>query len=96
MTCCPPTSILVGNERVLRATFRDSVTGQLVDPSTVRMQVKDPTGVEQSYTPTHVSTGIWTYNFVFSIAGIYVYQFSGSGTYIAVAEKQVVVTESAF
>lgn len=94
MQCDPNKPILIGTELPLRATFTDLITGQLVDPSTIVLKVKDPTGTVTDYTPTRQSLGVWSYNYLFSVAGVYFYRFEASGNFVAVGEKSLMVAAS--
>lgn len=83
----------VGNIAFITGTFTDS-TGAPIDPETVVIKVKDPTGTVTSYTPVRVSTGIYTYNLSLTIAGKYFYRFEGTGGATAAGDNLLTATHS--
>lgn len=96
MQCCNDREpILIGNELTLMGTFTNKMTGQPADPGTIVLTIQDPTGDVETFTPTKQGTGVYTYDYIFDVAGVYTYQFSGTGGVTAVGEKNVTVLASA-
>lgn len=61
-------------------TAADGVTP--IDPATVTLYIRDPTGAETTVAMgslTHAGTGIWTYQQACSISGVWLYKFQGAG-----------------
>ena len=70
-----------GNElATLTNTF--SVNGTPTDPTAVTLIVTDPTGAQTTYTSsiTHVSTGKYSQNVPCTSAGVWSYEWTGTGT----------------
>ena len=89
-------SYFVGTAVVLTATFT-TPTKSPVDPTTVRLRVKDPTGVETDYTsPTYVSVGIYTQQITPNLTGIWSYRWEGTGAVVASSESKFEVKPTAF
>ncbi len=66
---------------VLEQRFWDPTTGVLTDPASVTAVLTDPNGVVTNLAQialTHVSTGIWRYTLVPSVAGVWQYVFNGT------------------
>ena len=58
------------------------VGGAAFDPTTVTLYFKDPNG-EETTVPmsslTHVTTGVWSYQFTPGVSGVWTYKFQGAG-----------------
>lgn len=89
-------SYFVGSAVVLSATFT-TPTKALVDPTSVRLRVKDPTGVEVDYnSPTYVSAGIYTQQIVPTLTGTWSYRWEGTGAVVVTLEAKFEVKPTAF
>lgn len=79
----------IGDDAKLTATFLDS-TGANIDPATVSLKVKDPTGTTTTFVyPTNISkvtTGVYTYTQDCTLAGLWKYRWYSTGTGKAAAE----------
>lgn len=82
---CPPDKNYVGTRPRVRMTFEDE-NGDLSDPSTIVVRVKDPSGTTTTWTSpdatiTNESTGIWIFEFpaALTAAGDYWFYAVGSG-----------------
>lgn len=79
-----------GNQVQISGTF--AVGGTVTDPTTITLQVKDPSGTTTAYTyaaaqVTRAGTGI--YNYVLSVgtlSGNYTYKYAGTGACVASSE----------
>lgn len=86
----------------LRATFRDFVTKNYVDPTTLTFKFKYPDGTKISYVygtnPELVkeSTGIYYVIMDVTSSGVYFYRFEASGTFKAASESKFLVKPSVF
>jgi len=80
-------SYLVGNEVQLNASFTNS-SGALVDPTTITVQIQDPSGNLSSYAASKTSVGVYYYTYTPSLTGAYFYVFTGSGAVVAAAQGQ--------
>lgn len=84
----------IGDLVRLTGTFTD-LSGNLSDPTTSVLTVKDPDGVVTSYPSlTHPSTGIYYFDLPVSDSGVYYYRYSGTGAVVAAGETQFQVSES--
>lgn len=86
--------IHVGDAMTLRAKFR--VSGTLTDPTTITLDVKDPSGNTDTYTlagatVTKDSTGSYSKSVTFDEAGWWTYEWTGTGTVVAVEGNQIYV-----
>jgi hypothetical protein len=99
MTCDPcETAIqqfLQGTELNVIGTFTD-VSGNLIDPTEVSLNIKDPTGTVTPVTATRNSTGIYSAPVVFSLVGTYSIQYLGQGNVVAIQETQILIYASLF
>ena len=88
---------IVGSSVTLQGTFRDSETGALYDPDDVILNVLDPLGTVTSPVPDNPSTGIFEYQLLLDVAGMWLFQFVGTtDDLIAIAEGQVCAAQSIF
>ena len=69
----------VGTQVTMQAVFRDIVTGNLVNPTTVECKVMQPNREVVVCTANNVSTGTFTATFTPSIIGGHSYKFQGTG-----------------
>lgn len=56
--------------------------GGAIDPSTVTLYVRDPSGAEQTVAMgdlTHVGTGVFSYGLQAGLSGIWFYKWQGGG-----------------
>lgn len=74
-------------------TFKD-INGILVNPTTVIVRVKDPTGAVTLPAVENDNPGIYHADIVASIPGNYYYRFESTGDLVAVADAQINVTPS--
>ena len=86
----------VGDVVRLRAVF--TVLNVNTDPTTITLQVQNPSGTTTSYTyagtqVTKEGTGIYYYNLSVSEAGWWVYQWTGTGTVEVVQGNKILVKE---
>ena len=63
---------------VLTNTF--TVAGVPTDPTTVTLTVTDPAGAQTTPSTTHVSTGKYSATISCTLAGLWAYEWDGSGT----------------
>lgn len=74
----------VGDAAVLFAEFRLTLTGQLTDPTTTTLRVRDPSGNEDAYTyaggtVTRDGVGRFQKTITLDEAGIWDYWWEGTG-----------------
>lgn len=68
----------------VQSAFSQS-TGSAIDPSTVTLYVRDPTGAVTTIAMgslTHVGTGVWAYNINANVSGTWFYKFQGAGNVV--------------
>ena len=71
-----------GTVATLKAEFVNA-SGALTDPSAINLTITAPDQTVSTFHAadcTHVSTGVYSYNLTLSQAGIYAYEFDGTGT----------------
>lgn len=70
----------VGQDVRLKASFRETVGNALVDPATVTLRVREPSGTVNVYDDEVVrdSTGLYHFDYPTSVAGRYTFRFEGS------------------
>jgi hypothetical protein len=83
----------VGNLVVLTVNFQDA-NNNFIDPTAVALVVKTPDGTLTTFTPTRVSTGVYSYNFTLVQAGIHYYRYTGTGAVTAAADGSFFSTPS--
>lgn len=84
----------IGDLVRLTGTFAD-LSGNLTDPTTAVLTVKDPTGTVTSYPSlVHPSMGSYYYDLPVSASGVYYYRYAGTGAVVAAGETQFQVSES--
>ena len=68
------------------------------DPTTIKLRVLDPNGVETDYISGLIKNSIGNYSYQLEVftAGIYNYRFEGLGAVIAAAESSFQVSSSRF
>lgn len=90
----------VSSEARLTVKFYDITGVNLVDPTTITIKVRNPAGTETSHTygvdVTKDAVGIYHYDQVFNLAGVWYYRGIGTGAVKAAAEKRIVVQVSPF
>jgi hypothetical protein len=84
----------VGDALTLTAAFRASDV--LTDPTTIALEVQDPSGNTASYTYagaeiTKNSTGTYSKQITFDEAGWWVYEWAATGTVVAVEGNKIYV-----
>jgi hypothetical protein len=89
----------VGDTVVLYADFRVNATGALTDPDTVTLKVRVPSATTTTYTYvgttiTKTSTGKYTRSISLTEAGIWAYQWAGTGAVAKVEEGTIEVVPS--
>jgi hypothetical protein len=95
-------SYSIGNAARASVTFRDVVTGAVVDPTTVTVLVKNPAGVTTSYVygvdsiVQKESTGKYYVTIDCNAVGEWKYRWLGTGANQAASESSFQVTGSSF
>lgn len=89
-----PDNIHVGDMLRLQNTF--TVSGTKTDPTTVTLEVKDPSGNTATYTYalseiTKSGTGIYYKDVTFDEAGWWTYEWAGTGTVVVVEGNKIYV-----
>lgn len=89
----------VGDSVTLKATFTNT-TGTVTDPTTVTLEVKDPSSNQDTYTyagatVTKNSTGVYQKSITFDEAGWWTYEWEGTGTVAAVENNKILVKAQA-
>jgi hypothetical protein len=84
---------------VVRLTGTFTVSSTNTDPTTITLKVKDPSGNTATYTyalaqVTKSAVGIYYYDLAIDEAGIWRYEWTGTGTCQAVAEGWLEARES--
>lgn len=83
----------------LKASFSDSASCDPIDPDTVTLRVKSPTGTLIYTYPADIikdSTGEYHFDVEADQAGKWFYRWEGTGVHQAVAEHTFTVQETAF
>ncbi|MGE0722817.1 MAG: hypothetical protein AB7O45_00505 [Alphaproteobacteria bacterium] len=78
----------------LEATFTNTA-GTAVDPSTVALTVKPPSGANETPTPSNPSVGTYRYDYTPTLEGLYRYRFVGTGSNAGAEEGHFTVKKSA-
>ena len=73
-------SYAIGTLVRVTGTFRDIITANLVDPTTVTFTIALPTKELEAVTVTKSSTGIYTADYTPVLKGNHVYKMLGNGT----------------
>ncbi|MGE0719796.1 MAG: hypothetical protein AB7P02_30410 [Alphaproteobacteria bacterium] len=79
----------------LEVTFRNTVSGALVDPTDVVLEIKPPTGSNETPTPTNASTGVYSHDYSPTLEGLYAYRWEGTGANADAVEGHFTVKKSA-
>ena len=90
-------SVQVGDALKLQATF--TVSDVATDPTTITLEVQDPSGNTDSYTyagggVTKTSTGIYYRIVTFDEAGTWIYQWTATGAVVTVEGDKIYVDEA--
>jgi len=85
---------VVGTQLRLIATFTD-VNGNLVDPTSVTLYVKDPTGsVSTIGNVIRQSIGVYYFDYSFVTSGVFHYRYVGAGAVVAANEGTISIKKS--
>lgn len=88
----------INDQARLISTFTD-INGNLSDPTAVTLTVRDPSGVETTYTwvsnaIVRDSLGVFHYDLLVTLAGIYDYRWAGTGAVQVESEGSLTVSSS--
>jgi hypothetical protein len=72
-------SINVGDQVLLTAACAVAATGLAVDPTTVVITVKDPSGTVSTPAVTHPSTGVYQAAISITLPGMWQWKATGTG-----------------
>ena len=86
----------LGTQLVLGTTFVDAITQVPADPTTVTLEVMDPTGTVTMPSYTHPGTGLFKSLFTPSMAGVWTTRWEGTGAVVAATEHKFEIRASAF
>jgi len=86
----------IGDLAHLTVHFIDQATGDHIDPTSVALEVKDPSGFTDSKTPTHDSTGHYHFDLDLTMSGQWFYRWESTGTGQAAEEGSLNVRTSQF
>lgn len=90
----------LGDQVRLTVTFTNTVGGTRLDPSTVTLKIKTPSGLESQYVyPSGVvkaETGVYSRDFQVNESGKYYYRWEGAGGNPSVTESWFIVKTSEF
>lgn len=89
-----PDNLHVGDAIQLKVIF--TVSGTNTDPTTIALEVRDPSGTTDTYTYaaaqiTKDATGKFSKIITFDEAGWWVYEWTGTGAVIAVEGNRILV-----
>jgi len=85
---------VVGTQLRLIATFTD-VNGNLVDPTSVTLYVKDPTGAVSTIVGViRQGPGVYYFDYYFVISGVFHYRYVGTGAVVAANEGTISIKKS--
>ena len=89
----------IGDLLRLKTTFT-SLTGTLVDPTSIQLKVKAPSGTVTTYTypstVTKESAGVYYHDFAVTESGTHYYNWQGSGAFTAADESSFEVVSTQF
>lgn len=85
----------IGDTVRLRCEFRD-ILDALADPTTIVLQVKDPSLNEATEVAVTTATGVYTFDLAVDEAGEWWFRFVGTGAVAAAGESKFEVRPSAF
>jgi len=88
-------NIILGNMIRLSGIFTDS-SSKRVDPTSITLKVKTPSGNVESYSPTKHSIGMYFYDYVPSSSGKHYFRFESSGDVISADEGWFTVSPTQF
>lgn len=87
-------SYTVGTQLRLMGTFKD-INGSLVDPTSVTLYVRNPSGDLETITGViRQSIGVYYFDYTFTVGGMYRYRMAGSGAVVAAEEGSVPIKKS--
>lgn len=98
MTFTVPKTYDPGDMISLNALFYKE-DGTLGDPSSVALKVRNPLGLQATYTPTRLSVGSFKYDYQTDIGdpeGRYEYRFEGTGVITSAEEKSFFLNPTDF
>ena len=81
---------LLGNMIRLSVSFQDS-EGELVDPTSVTLEIKRPDGVTEMPTPSKEAVGKYYFDYTPSVIGMHYYNFQGFGAVVAMSQGQFLI-----
>ena len=83
----------------LNGVFENVALGVPADPTTITLYVQDPTGATDvigAPAITRSDVGLYSYAFVPSVSGIWVYKWQGVGTVVATTPDTMFIVNSSF
>ena len=83
----------IGGSSRLTGTFVD-LNGNLADPSSVTVRIRQPDGSTVTFSGTRISVGLWKYDLALAQVGIYYYRFEGAGAIVAAGDGYLTVVNS--
>lgn len=86
----------VGDTAHLTSEFAVTTTDQLADPTTVTVSWTDPNGNTTTVTPVRDSQGVYHYDLLLTLAGVWQYSFVGTGAVAATGHRQLIVNPPGF
>ena len=86
----------LGTQLVLGTNFVDAVSQQPADPTTVVLELMDPTGAVTTPGVTHPGVGLFKALVTPSMAGIWTARWVGTGAVVASTEHRFEIRPSAF
>lgn len=84
---------IIGNRVRMSAAFT-TAAGAAVDPTTVTLTVRPPSGAASTPSPAKDSTGNYHADVTPDLVGDWRYRWIGSGALVAAGEGEFLVTES--
>lgn len=91
MTAIP--TLDIGDRRRLRATFRAS--DGITTDTTVALKILAPDGTSSTPTPVSDGDGVYRHDLTFTMAGRWVYRWTGTGAVVTAGEGAIDVRRRA-
>ena len=86
-----------GSMVTVTATFLNPISGQLIDPDSVKLRVLDPTNVETDYDSLSPVANVYSVSIgPVTKSGMWRYRFESTGVYAAASEGAFTVSSTPF
>ena len=91
----PGGSLLIGNTKILSATFTNLLTGALVNPQTVTLRILQGGAITVYTYNSSATTGKYSAEVPLTASGTLIYRWESGGVFPAAVENKITVLSSA-